>query len=171
MFNSMDKKEFTNILRDWLKNFLERKVSSTHDILEIMVPESNLSKINSEQIKQISNYSSWEFKPDVLAILKDKSSGKLELVILNRSISALSLKEIGKINCYARLTGAYMALLASTNAVSNEVNILLLEDSIKNRVLGYEEDKQVIVFGWDEKNNRINTDSIIPFEQKDFLNS
>jgi len=167
----MDKNEFTNTLRDWLTNFLERSVSLTHDILEVIVPESSLSKINNEWIKQISNYSSWEFKPDVLAILKDKSSSKLELVILNRSTSALSLKEIGEINCYARLTGAYMALLSSLNAVSNEVSILLLEDSIRNRVLGYGENKQVIIFGWDEKNNRINTDSIIPFEQKKFLSS
>lgn len=165
----MDKSEFTNILRDWLATFLERKVSSTHDILEVIVPESSLSKINNELIKQFPNYSSWEFKPDVLAILKNKSSGALELVILNRSTSALSLKEIGEINCYARLTGAYMTVLASPNAVSNEVSILLLEDSIKNRVLGYEEGKQIIIFGWDEKNNRINKDSIIPFEQKDFL--
>ena len=96
---------------------------------------------------------------------------KLELIILNRSTSALSLKEIGEINCYARLTGAYMAFLTSLNAVSNEVSILLLDDTIKNRVLDYGKDKKIIVFGWDEKNNQINKDSVIPFEQKDFLSS
>ncbi len=164
----MDKLTFTKALRDWLEEFLKRKYSSTHDILEIIIPETSLSKLNNDHIKQLPNYSSWEFKPDVLGILKEKSSGKLELVLLNRSTSALSLKEIGEINCYARLTGSFLAFVSSLNGVSNEVNILLLEDTIRNRVLKYD-NNAVIVFGWDEKNNRINKDSIIPFEKKDFL--
>jgi len=167
----MDKNKFTKILKDWLSNFLKKKLSSTHEILEVVIPESSLSKINNKYIKQIPNYSSWEFKPDIFAVLKNKISNKLELIILNRSTSALSLKEIGEINCYARLTGAYMVLLTSLNAVSNEVSILLLDDSIKNRVLDYGKDKKIIVFGWDEKNNQVNKDSIIPFEQKDFLSN
>ena len=165
----MDKNQFTKILKDWLENFLENEVFSTYEILEVIIPESSISKLNNEYIKQIPNYSSWEFKPDILGILKEKSTGKLELVLLNRSTSALSLKEIGEINCYARLTDAYMAFVASLNAVSSEVNILLLEDAIRNRVLNYSKNKNIIIFGWDEKNNRINKDSVIPFEQKSFI--
>ena len=71
-------------------------------------------------------------------------------------------------NCYAKLTGAILAIVASTNGVSNEVNILLLEDQIRQRVLNYGEDRNIIVIGWDEKNNRVNKDSVIPFEKKDF---
>jgi hypothetical protein len=54
------------------------------------------------------------------------------------------------------------------NGVSNEVNILLLEDAIRDRVLKYG-DKSIIVFGWDEKNDRLNSDSVIPFSKKDFI--
>lgn len=165
----MDKQAFTKILRDWLEKFLTMRFSSTHDILLVEAPDTSLSKLNNEYIKQIPNYSSWEFKPDILGILKEKTSGKLELVLLNRSTSALSLKEIGEINCYGKLTGAFLALVASLNGVSNEVNILLLENSIRDRVLKYDDGKSIIVLGWDEKNNRINKDSIIPFEKKDFL--
>ena len=165
----MDKQVFTKNLRDWLEVFLAKRFSSTHDIVLVSVPDTSLSKLNNEHIKQIPNYSSWEFKPDILGILKEKSSSKLELVLLNRSTSALSLKELGEINCYGKLTGAFLAFIASLNGVSNEVNILLLENSIRDRVLKYDEGKSIIVFGWDEKNNRINKDSIIPFEKKDFL--
>lgn len=167
----MDKQIFTNILRDWLEDFLTKKFSLSHEIILVTIPNTSLSKINNEYIKQITNYSSWEFKPDILGIIKEKKSGKLELVLLNRSTSALSLKELGEMNCYARLTGSILAIVASLNGVSNEVNILLLEDSIRNRVLNYGSDKSLIVIGWDEKNNRINKDSIIPFEQRDFLTS
>lgn len=167
----MDKQIFTKILRDWLENFLKKKFSSSHEVILVTIPNTSLSKMNNEHIKQIDNYSSWEFKPDILGILKEKKSGKLELVLLNRSTSALSLKELGEMNCYARLTGAFFAVVASSNGVSNEVNILLLENSIRNRVLKYGENQSIVVVGWDEKNNRINKDSIIPFEQKDFLST
>lgn len=165
----MDKQIFTHTLRDWLENFLKKKYSLSHEIILVTIPNTSLSKMNNEYIKQIANYSAWEFKPDILGILKEKGSGKLELVLLNRSTSALSLKELGEMNCYARLTGSFLAIVASLNGVSNEVNILLLEDSIRNRVLEYGDNQSLIVIGWDEKNNRINKDSIIPFEQRDFL--
>ncbi|MES2213342.1 MAG: hypothetical protein V4473_00700 [Patescibacteria group bacterium] len=165
----MDKQIFTKNLREWLEEFLTKKFSSEYDIEAVLIPETSLSKMNHESIKQIPNYSAFEFKPDVLGVLKEKKSGKLELVLLNRSTSALSLKELGEMNCYARLTGAFLAMVASLNGVSNEVSILLLEDSIRSRVLKYDESRSLLVFGWDEKNNRINKDSIIPFEQKDFL--
>lgn len=165
----MDKKVFTKELRDWLELFLTKNFSSTHEIISVLVPNTSLSKLNNEYIKKIPNYSSWEFRPDVLGILKEKTSSKLELVLLNRSTSALSLKELGEINCYGKLTGAFLAFVVSLNGVSNEVNILLLENSIRDRVLRYDDDKSIIVFGWDEENNQINKDSVIPFEKKDFL--
>lgn len=166
----MDKETYTKLLRDWLEGFLTAKFSSTHEIINVLIPETSLSKLNDESLKQIANYSSWEFKPDVLGILKERTSGKFELVLLNRSTSALSLKEIGEINCYARLTGAFLAMVSSLNGVSNEVNILLLEDEIRNRVLNYD-GKSILIFGWDEKNNQINKDSIIPLNQKEFLSN
>ncbi len=167
----MDKQQFTTELKKWLESFLNKNLSSTHDILLVTTPETSLSKINNDLIKQIPNYSAWEFKPDVFAILKNKKNDKLEIVLLNRSTSSLSLKELGEMNCYARLTGSFLAIVASLNGVSNEVNILLLENSIRERVLNYGGEKSIIVIGWDEKNNRINKDSVIPFEHKDFISS
>lgn len=167
----MDKQIFTNTLRDWLEEFLKKKFSLSHEIILVTIPNTSLSKMNNEYIKQIANYSAWEFKPDILGIIKEKISGKLELVLLNRSTSALSLKELGEMNCYARLTGSILAIVASLNGVSNEVNILLLEDSIRNRVLEYGNKQSLVVIGWDEKNNIINSNSIIPIDKKSFLMS
>lgn len=165
----MDKKQLTQLLNHWLNDFLLRKFSSSHELILVKSPETALSKLNDEVIKQIPNYSAWEFKPDVFAILKNKQTGKLELVLLNRSTSALSLKELGEMHCYARLTGAILSIVASTNGVSNEVNILLLEDNIRQRILKYSDSEPIIIIGWDEKNNRIREDSVIPFEKRDFI--
>lgn len=56
----MDKNQFSKILRIWLENFLKKKVLLTHEILEVIIPETAISKLNNEHIKQIANYSSWE---------------------------------------------------------------------------------------------------------------
>lgn len=165
----MDKQTLTENLKVWLEKFLKAKYSSSYEIETVLLPETGISKMNNDSIKKLPNYSAFEFHPDILGILKEKQTGRLELVLLNRSLSALSLKELGEMNCYARLTGAFLAMVVSLNGVSNEVSILLIEDSIRNRVLNYAENKSLIVFGWDEKSNKINRDTIIPLEMKGFL--
>lgn len=167
----MDKQTFTENLRVWLEDFLIKNLSSSFEIEAVLIPDTSLSKLNNESIKKIPNYSTFEIKPDVLGILKEKNTGKIELVLLNRSMSSLSLKELGEMNCYAQLTNALLAMVTSLNGVSNEVSILLIEDSIRNRVLNYGDKKSLAVFGWDEKNNKINKDSILPFEMKEYLSS
>lgn len=165
----MDKQTLTESLKVWLEKFLKEKFSSYYEIETVLVPETGISKMNNDSIKKLPNYSAFEFHPDILGILREKQTGRLELVLLNRSLSALSLKELGEMNCYARLTGAFLAMVVSLNGVSNEVSILLIEDSIRNRVLNYAENKSLIVFGWDENKNTINPNSIIPINQKNLL--
>jgi hypothetical protein len=165
----MEKSELTHKIAKWLEVFLTKKLSNSHEILDIIIPESNLSKLPNKYIKSCNNYSSWEFKSDVLGILKNKKTNKIELVLVNRSTSALSLKEIGEIYCYSKLVDSIQSFLVSLNGVSNEVNILLLEDTTRNRLLNYNDDRKIIIFSWDEKNDGINPNSIIPIDKKNLL--
>ena len=158
----MDKKEFTKKTAEWLKDFLSKK----YDVLEVLIPESNLSKIRNEYIKSCIDYSSWEFKPDVLGIVKNKDNGEIELVLLNRSVSSISLKEIGELYCYSKLINSKMSFLLSLNGVSNEVGILLLDTDAKKRLLNYGDGKEIVILSWDSKKNGVNYDSVIPFEKK-----
>lgn len=165
----MKKKELSSNLLIWLKKFLSDKFSSTHEVLEVFMPTSNLSKLPNKHIKSCENYSAWEFTPDILGILKNKTNGKIELVLMNRSVSALSLKEIGEIYIYSKLVNSKLSFLVSLNGVSSEVGLLLLEDEIRNRLLIYGNQNEIIVFSWDEKNKCINPNSIIPIGKRDFL--
>lgn len=165
----MEKNDFTERMRQWLESFLKRRLASTHDVLEVLAPTSSLSKLNNEHIKGFQNYSSWDFKPDILGIVQDKKTSQKEIVLLNRSTSALSLKEIGEINCYARLTKASLVFLTSTRGLSSEVNILLLDDDIRKRVLQLNSGGEITIFAWDEGTDSINQNSIVPFTKKDFL--
>ncbi len=165
----MEKNDFTERMRQWLESFLKRRLALTHDVLEVLAPTSSLSKLNNEHIKGLQNYSSWDFKPDILGIIQDKKTNQKEIVLLNRSTSALSLKEIGEINCYARLTKASLVFLTSTRGLSSEVNILLLDDDIRKRVLQLNGGGEITIFAWDEGTDSINQNSIVPFTKKDFL--
>ena len=164
----MDKHIFTETLKDWLDEFLKSHISDTFDTLETFIPQSNLAKLNNEYLKQVPNYSSWDFSPDVLSIIQNKNTKEIKLVLLNRSVSTLSLKEIGEINLYAKLVDAELAFLVSTNGSSNEVNLLLLEDSVQKRLLNYADDKRLIIFSWQE-NGGVDPKSIMPLNAKEFL--
>jgi len=165
----MKKYDFTKLMRSWLEKFLRKKYSNTHEILDVIIPESNLSKLADVHIKSCRNYSAWEFKPDVLGILRNKKNAQIELVLLNRSISALSLKEIGEIYCYSKLINSKLSLLISLRGISNEVNILLIDDEFRNRLLRYSDSGQIIIFSWDQERNSVNENSIIPLSQKEFI--
>ncbi len=164
----MKKEKFTEIIKDWLERFLINKFGNSWDV-DVIIPQSFISKLNNNLIKSIANYSSWDFKPDVLGILSNKKNKQVRLVFLNRSTSALSLKEFGEINLYAKLADAELAFLASTNGLSNEVSILLLDNNIQDRLLKFSEKKRIIIFSWDSKKSTINPNSIMPLEEKNLL--
>ena len=165
----MDKNEFTKKLQRWLITFLTRKFSDNYEIVDIIIPDVYLSKLNNELIKSLPNYSIWDFKPDILGILKNKETKEINLVFVNRSTSALSLKEIGELQCYARLANTKLALLVSLSGISNEVNILLLEKDIRKRLLNYGDDKDIIVFSWDKQSDNVDPNSIMPLEEREYL--
>ncbi len=165
----MDKNDLDQKIAKWLKNFLTKKLSPSHELLEVIIPESNLSKLADGNIKSRSDYSAWEFKPDVVAVLKNKSNGKIELVLVNRSLSALSLKEIGELYCYSKLVNAKLSFLVSLNGVSNEVSVLLLENEIRQRLLHYGDGNEIIIFSWNEKDDEVDANSVIPLDKKGFL--
>jgi len=165
----MEKKEFTILIKDWLESFLKKRYSNTHDILRVIIPNTRLSKLSDSDIKKCKNYSAWDFKPDILGILKNKKNAQIELVFLNRSISALSLKEIGEIYCYSKLAGSRISFLTSLRGVSNEVNILLVNDSMRDRLLKYTVNGQIVIFSWNEEEKKINKNSIIPTDKREFL--
>lgn len=167
----MNKVQFSQKLVKWLRGFLEFKFSNTHEMLDVIIPDSNLSKLPNHYIKACPNYSSWEFRPDLVGILKNKLTSEIEFVLLNRTINSLSLKEIGEIFCYSKLVNAKISFLVSMSGCSNELNILLLDGGVRKRLLSYGVDGKIIIFAWDAINDKINENAIIPLENKGYLSS
>lgn len=138
-------------LLHWLENYLEKKYSEEY-FIEALMPKSYISKLPNDNIKKIPNYSSFDFKPDLLGILQLKENPNIvELVFVNRSASSLSLKEIGEIICYSRIASPKEAFLISPKALANEVNLILLDRSMQANILSYN-DKFVKIGKFDGEN-------------------
>lgn len=165
----MDKNEFTNRLSQWLKDFLEAKYSSDYEI-EVLIPNSNFSKIANEKLKTIDGYTSFDFHSDLLGILEHKKQKSVELILLNRSTSAISLKDIGEINCYSKLVKPKHSFIASLKGLPEEVNLILMNKDLEEKLLKISEDLTVIVFKWDEKTDSIDAISIFPIDQRNVFN-
>lgn len=164
----MDKEQLTESIAGWLKKFLEQKFGSEYDNIEIIKPTRNLNLLSDSAIRDITGSNAWEFKPDIIAALT-KSDGPNRIVLVNRSTSSISLKEIGEMNCYAQLSVPMLAMVVSPKAASSEVNGILLDNHMRERILDFGGDYPLSVVGWDEENNMPSGDSISPIDMESFF--
>lgn len=161
----MNKIELTVRLAEWLTKFLEEKYSRDFNV-EVLIPDSNFSKLANEKLKRVGGYTSFDFKTDVVGILENKMSGSVELVLMNRSISAISLKEIGEMNCYCRLVNPRHAFLCSLKGLPEEVNLILLNNNLEQKLLKINKDLDIVIFKWDVVSDHIVEISLFPISQR-----
>ncbi len=139
-----EKEKYTLIVRNWLEKFLKEKYSKTNNI-EIITLKSNISKSTNNFIRKIINYSLMDFSPDMIGILESKTKKDIKIILLNRSIAPISVKEIGEMNLYSKLINSEMSFIVSSKGLPNEVNSLLLNDSIESSLLNYGNDRSIII--------------------------
>jgi hypothetical protein len=161
------KQEYTIIAKQWLENFLNEKYSNKFTI-KVILPTSNISKLPDPEIKFVNNYTLFDFKPDVLGILTDKKTKKVELVLLNRSTSAISVKEIGEVNVYSLITAPIHSFIVSPKGLPTEVNTLLLNESIEDSLLNYSSEKEIVILKLLE-NGKIDNKNIFPRRLKNYF--
>lgn len=142
------KEQYTKILSEWLMNYLKIRYSKEYYI-EVLIPRTNISKINNDSIKLVENYSILDFSPDILALLTSKLDKKVKLILLNRNINAISVKDIGEMNLYSHIINPELAFIVSLKGLPNEVNSLLLNEDICHSLLDYN-DKNIILLKIDE---------------------
>ena len=164
----MDKQLLTDSVAVWLDSFLKKKYGDVYKSIRVVKPERNLNLLTDTSLRGISGYNSWEFKPDVIGLLTDQY-GKTDIVLVNRNTSSISLKEIGEMNCYAQLALPLLSMIISPKAASSEVNGILLDNKMQERILGYGGSSPLMVMGWDEVENHPMVDSILPIDSDKFI--
>jgi hypothetical protein len=162
----MEKNQLTKDLAQWLKNLLTEKYGKQYSHIEVLTPDRDLKRLNHPVIRTIEGSHTWEFTPDVVGILQGSDT---RIVLLNRSSSAISLKEIGEMYCYSQLANPLLAIVISPKAASSEVNGILLDKKMQKQILSYNESNQILVLGWNVNDKNVEPNSVIPLEMKEFF--
>ena len=150
----------------WIKKFVNSLNYKLIDIIE----KSNLSKINNENIKKFLNYNNWDFIPDYAVIVINKeANSKLEIILINRETKAVGLRSIGEIMSYNRLVNPKFSFLITDKGHSNEISYFMINEKIRSRLIKFGRNS-LIIFSFDDNSEKINQESIIPFEYRNIVN-
>jgi len=150
----------------WIKKFVNSLNYKLIDIIE----KSNLSKINNENIKKFSNYNNWDFIPDYAVIVINKeANSKQEIILINRETKAVGLRSIGEIMSYNRLVNPKFSFLITDKGHSNEISYFMINEKIRSRLIKFGRNS-LIIFSFNDNSEKINQESIIPFEYRNIVN-
>jgi hypothetical protein len=164
---SNEKKILEKKIIFWVKKFVNSL--ENYKLIEI-IQDSNLSKINSENVKQFSNYNNWDFIPDfAVIIVNKKENSKFEIILINRETKAVGLRSIGQIMSYNKLVNPKFSFLITDKGHSNEISYFMINDKIRSRLMSFGKNS-LIIFSFDDNAGKINQESIIPFEYRNIVN-
>jgi len=160
------KDNYTEKIKKWLEIFLIKKYSKNYKV-EVIIPKCNISKIGNNSLKKVTNYSLLDFSTDILGILTSKKDNEVKLVLANRGLSPISVKEIGEMNIYSQIINPEVAFILSLKGLPNEVNSLLLNENICSSLLQYY-DKEIIILKINE-NGKVDPKCIFPRKFKSYF--
>ena len=141
-----EKEIFEKKIIKWIKKFVHSL--NDYKLIEI-IKKNNLSKINSENIKKISNYHNWDFTPDfAVLIVNKKQNSKFEIILINRENKSIGLRSIGEVMSYNRLVNPKFSFLISDKGHSNEISYFMVNEKIRLRLLGFNKNS-LIIFSFD----------------------
>ena len=162
----LTKLELTKLIKNWLEEFLVKKYGNEYTIY-VGVPERALNLLNNKDLKKIKNISFFNFKPDLIGVLKHKTNNSIELVIINRELKSIGLRELGELQCYCRLSNPLLAMWISLQGLAGPIDKLINHNK-KQGILEYDK-KKIIILRWDSFKKEIDKYSISPVEYREFI--
>ena len=161
----MSKKILENKIKVWIKKFILNL--KDYEIKEI-IESQDLSKFRSKYVKKFKNYSSWCFSPNFTIIIQNKISKKFEIILINRTYKSVGLREIGEIMCFNRIINPKFSFLISSKGHSDEISFFMINTTFNEKLMNYY-DNNLIIFAFDDNNETIKKESIIPFSSRKLL--
>ena len=156
--NSMNKDDLNNNIELWINNSVPKIHNA--NIKKIFINE-NVSKI-SELENFIFETSFFDFIVDYTVLVEVNE--KYYIGLIQKFRSAISLKDIGIAQVYARLAAPLFYYLISPKGFSKEASFLFGNDDVCLNMLIYE-DKYIV--GCKIKDNaEIDSDSVLPLGKK-----
>ena len=154
----------------WSKNFVDKL--DNYDLIEV-ISKKNLSNHNNTYLKKFENYGNWDFIPDYALILKKTNSENnneevYELILINREKKSIGLRSIGEIMSYNRICNPLYSFLISDKGHSSEISYFMVNEIFREKLMNYD-NKSLIIFSFEEFNNTVNLESVIPQNLREIL--
>ena len=162
----MSKENLENKILSWSKKFI--KSLKDYELIEIIRSE-NLSKTNSDNIKEFPNYGNWDFISDFALIIKNIKEDKLNIILINRNNKSIGLRSIGEIMCFNKIVNPIYSFLISEKGHSDEISYFMINENLRSKLMNYF-DNTLIIFSFDDNSEKIKKESIIPFSMRKILN-
>ena len=159
------KDEFVEKIATWLKDFLEKKYPDY--TVEVISRPGTLDKFENEKIKTVDDVGLLNFSPEILGILENKTTKKIELVLVESEIKAYGVKDIGKMLCWCKLAKPKIAIMTSKIGLSAHVHKMINHGG-KDEILSFNEQK-IKTFRWNVDKEEIDKLTITPREDIDFF--
>lgn len=164
----MNKIQLSKAAVSWLSSFLSDYYGNSVDEFRIYENPTTLSKLSDDALKRVEGYTNFDFAPDILGVV-ELVDGTVELILVNRTSSAISLKEIGEIHLYSKVVKPRFAMIVSSKGLPSEVQLILFNADMQQRLLYYDNERSPIMLFKMESNSSINELSIFPAESREIL--
>lgn len=154
----------------WWSDKLNSRTGTESAEFRLVVPRSNLNLVDERHIQGVDKSPFWRFRPSAV-LVEVPFSGAARFHVLTVSSSAISLKDLGELNCYMRIMGASSGLATSVRGVSNEVRLIQADAQIRKRVFEPGANQAMFAATWSEHDRRIDSFSVIPTEFQQLFES
>ena len=164
----MPTKDLVSTIAEWWSDNLSSRSDTPYSKFRALVPSSNLNLLDDPAVQRASGSPFWRFRPSALVIEELAESHARFNVVMVFS-NAVSLKDVGELNCYMRLMGAPNGLVVSPRGVSNEVRLLQAERNVRARLFEPNPSQRIYAALWNPEMGCVEASSVLPLEARELF--
>lgn len=160
----MPSSELVSHCAEWFVNHIKKVYGGPEKSFDLLIPRNDLYVSGHRAILGHSTSHLWRFRPSALVIELDKQEESADFHIMVVVSSTVALKDVGELNCYARIMGASSGCVISPKGISNEVRLVQADSSVRNRLFGHDEFSRLFLIQWDVETQSVLADTVIPVD-------
>jgi hypothetical protein len=154
---------------DWYRSAIARREGIRKSTIEVLVPTEDLWRIDHQALQAHPGCTKWRFRPSALLIEVGNLKPQQEFHVLIAVSNAVSLKDVGELNCYVRILTAASGCVISPKGISNEVRLVQADKSIRTRLFSVNANSDLFLGEWSIELEKVERTSVIPIEAQNYL--
>lgn len=147
----------------WYLSYLMDRDTDNPATFELFFPSQDLCESEIEPIMDNNKSHLWRFRPSALVVEKALPTPRFHVVLATSN--AISLKDVGELNCYARIMDASSGCIISPKGISNEVRLVQAESSVRDRLFRPSLSSTLFLIQWSLSRGSVIPETVIPIEK------